>query len=376
MLTRNGGGGGAGSRGRGRGRRGGGGRSRPRASGAESSAESPAPQASVAVEPGIETSPIVPITVIAPVARDMTTLIRDMKKLGADVFGGGTDYLKADHWLRNLKNCFKYVSCTELEKAKLAAFFLNGEAREWWDTLERHPNFLLLNLEGFEALFLEKYFSTSVRVKLQMEFFQLVQGTMTVREYETKFFELYRFSQRLGDFELARMFEKGLNDKIQEQVNNHVHPTVALVLRSAEAAEQQIENHKKMVDSTKESKEKRNLHLAIGDSSGTQGGTWKKQKTHEWRQGRRGGVAEAPNRGNQQAETAVRCYNCNELGHVAPNCTKPRGNVCYNCGQAGHISRNCPQPRRNQNRQPAQEQQQGGGNARVFALGQRGARSP
>jgi hypothetical protein len=349
----------------------------------ESSAESPAPQASVAVVAEVDTppivhpmTPVVPIAAVASVARDMTIMVRDLKRLGADFFGGGTDHLKADHWLRNLKNCFKYVPYTEMEKGALATFFLNGEAREWWDTMERRPDFQLVNIEGFEALFLEKYFSTSVKVKLQVEFLELVQGTMTVREYETKFFELYRFSRQMDDFELARMFERGLNDKIQEQVNSLVLTTVALVLRSAEAAERQIENHKKMVDSTKDTKEKRNLSYAVGDSSGTQGGTWKRQKTREWRQDRRGAVAEAPNRGNQQAESAVRCYNCNELGHVSVNCTKPRRNVCYNCGQAGHISRNCTQPKRNQNRQPVQDEPQGGGNARVYAIGLGRARTP
>lgn len=42
-------------------------------------------------------------------------------------------------------------------------------------------------------------------------------------------------------------------------------------------------------------------------------------------------------------QPTVRCYNCNEQGHIASNCMKearPRGS-CYKCGEVGHTSRTC-----------------------------------
>ncbi len=54
----------------------------------------------------------------------------------------------------------------------------------------------------------------------------------------------------------------------------------------------------------------------------------------------------------------MRCYNCDEEGHMSRDCPRKsarggrgmgrgRGgdNVCYNCHQPGHISRDCPEPR-------------------------------
>ena len=41
---------------------------------------------------------------------------------------------------------------------------------------------------------------------------------------------------------------------------------------------------------------------------------------------------------------ATRCYTCDEVGHEAKNCTKPKKSfVCFRCNEEGHISKNCLQ---------------------------------
>ncbi|XP_077256603.1 uncharacterized protein LOC143894309 [Temnothorax americanus] len=41
---------------------------------------------------------------------------------------------------------------------------------------------------------------------------------------------------------------------------------------------------------------------------------------------------------------SMKCYNCNKLGHISKDCTKPkreRGS-CYNCGNTEHLAKDCP----------------------------------
>ncbi|KAK6643386.1 hypothetical protein RUM43_004891 [Polyplax serrata] len=43
-------------------------------------------------------------------------------------------------------------------------------------------------------------------------------------------------------------------------------------------------------------------------------------------------------------ENEERCYHCNEVGHIARDCTQsPSEPSCYNCNKTGHIARNCPE---------------------------------
>ena len=48
--------------------------------------------------------------------------------------------------------------------------------------------------EEFERLFLDKYFEEMAKHAKRIEFEHLIQGTMTVLEYESRFSKLSRFA--------------------------------------------------------------------------------------------------------------------------------------------------------------------------------------
>lgn len=49
-------------------------------------------------------------------------------------------------------------------------------------------------------------------------------------------------------------------------------------------------------------------------------------------------------RKDENKSEEIRCFNCNQSGHRAKECTKPKRDrgSCYECGEQGHVLRNCP----------------------------------
>lgn len=57
------------------------------------------------------------------------------------------------------------------------------------------------------------------------------------------------------------------------------------------------------------------------------------------------GASQIRSSSDREVSSAVRCYNCNQIGHILAKCTRPtrpRGS-CYGCGSMDHLRRNCPQ---------------------------------
>ena len=91
----------------------------------------------------------------------------------------------------------------------------------------------------FMEMFRDKYFPPSVREQLEVEFLGVVQDRMTVREYEARFSQLYRFVAPMSEEHRARKFERDLKHKLRSVVTPYRHPTVALMVACAIASEQE-----------------------------------------------------------------------------------------------------------------------------------------
>lgn len=237
------------------------------------------------VESQGETPPVVqpvpPLEVVDPML--LLKLTQGVKKLGVVPFLGGIDYFVAKTWIRNMVGNFKMITCTEIQKVQIAVFFLQEEAHQWWDSVERARNNDVSTMEWveFEGLFLEKYFPSSVEEKLEVEFDDLKQGTMSARDYDARFAFLYQFVHPMDPTSLARKFERGLNSKIRMVIVPLRLHTVVEVLESVVASEEDNLAYKKEQATQRDYQNKGKVVAESSNTARDHGGPWKKQKTRQ-----------------------------------------------------------------------------------------------
>ncbi|KAH7842136.1 hypothetical protein Vadar_001884 [Vaccinium darrowii] len=91
---------------------------------------------------------------------------------------------------------------------------MQWEAQHWWKLIETTHNTIAMTFEGFEKIFLDKYFPTPVKQAMVQEFMTLKKGNLSVTQYVVRFVELSRHAKTImpTDDDKARKFEWGLGD--------------------------------------------------------------------------------------------------------------------------------------------------------------------
>ncbi|XP_024032217.1 uncharacterized protein LOC112094746 [Morus notabilis] len=103
---------------------------------------------------------------------------------------------------------------------EFTVYKMEGLANTWWKHVKRRMDVTGLTWEQFETLFNEQYFPQSYREEKALEYMSLLQGDMSIREYEAKFNDLSRFAPSLVESEPMRClkFEKGLKNSVRRSL--------------------------------------------------------------------------------------------------------------------------------------------------------------
>ncbi|XP_052730114.1 uncharacterized protein LOC128195751 [Vigna angularis] len=267
---------------------------------------------------------------------------------------------EADQWLRDIEKIFNAKRCPDENRLAYAEYLLTGEASHWWSSARailtdaQQP----ITWEVFRGKFYEEYFPDSVRFAKEVEFLQLVQGSMSISEYTNKFKHLVRFNTMATSEQWqCRKFENGLRSDLKVLISSLCIRSFPAMVERAKVLEKNMaeaEQHKKQqasrgpVMSRPNVNRNRTPYARPAQSSGSQ-------------------AVVVAGQANQQGP--VRCFQCGGP-HFRSSCPQlVGGKYCTRCKRNGHLENECNMGERAVMRPPNAGRTQQGRGGRAQAVG-------
>ncbi|XP_022875694.1 uncharacterized protein LOC111394158 [Olea europaea var. sylvestris] len=153
----------------------------------------------------VERIVIVVVSTMLSTNRDFN--IERATKLGAKVFTSTADLAIAQAWMTKIERVFDVMGCSDDQKLCLATFSLEECAYDWWQSVQStYLDPSIITWIDFRHIFYDAYYPYSYKDGRQEEFLKLVEGQMTVAEYQEKFIKLSKYAQVLGKSSTSARF--------------------------------------------------------------------------------------------------------------------------------------------------------------------------
>ncbi|KAK8636413.1 hypothetical protein V6N13_124159 [Hibiscus sabdariffa] len=121
---------------------------------------------------------------------------------GVEFYGLSPERSKA--WLESTVRILGQMECSDTRKLGCVVSLLQGDAYAWWTTIITGMPEAEITWEFFKTAFRKKYLGSRYHDEKKMEFMGLVQGSMTVSEYEVQFVRLSQYVPELVPTEKER----------------------------------------------------------------------------------------------------------------------------------------------------------------------------
>ena len=169
--------------------------------------------------------------------------MKDLQRSKLKPFNGQGSRYVANQWLIALDRIFAMQDFDSNVKARFAITHLENFGANWWNIEEKKLGLSMSSVtwELFLESFHERFLPEEWKQHRSDEFHDLRQYTMTITEYERKFFELIPFSGFSDNpTQLAQHFIRGLNNRLAGGVKVFEPKTLKDAVHRATLVEQSV----------------------------------------------------------------------------------------------------------------------------------------
>ncbi|MQM03853.1 hypothetical protein Taro_036640 [Colocasia esculenta] len=160
------------------------------------------------------------------------------KRMLPPSFKGESDPLLAESWIREIEKIFRAIRCADEDKVTLATYMLQERADVWWASLLRtrfEDGAIDVACDEFVRLIRAKFIPEHMQDRMEQEFLSLAQGSMTVLEYEARFYELSKYAPHIvaDEHRKTKKFVMGLKPSLRTRLMAFDHRTLDEALSTA-----------------------------------------------------------------------------------------------------------------------------------------------
>ncbi len=240
-------------------------------------------------------------------------------------YDGVADPTTLESWTREMGKLFDATFCPDHERVQIAAYYLRGEADNWWALAkDAYQPLHAMSWTDFIDKVQERFYPDELRWQKQEEFLTLAQGKMTVQAYTDRFTELSRFATSVVPSEKDRV--KRYIKKLDPRIRVHVISSGATTFQQAYDVALEIQSSISEEDSSKK-------RAPVPTTTAS----FKKPRFSA-------PSSTPPTTSSRKGNGGSGCRGCGKDFHPGKKCDGSPIS-CFTCGKEGHKSTFCPERR-------------------------------